>query len=101
MVTDGFEFQGPFLQVEGADAFFDGAQGLRSIVRGVTVRRQWQDGGDVSTLYEVNLETAAGTGQVVMSEWSAVRDGKLAEALVVFDTDAFRALVPGAGGRGG
>jgi hypothetical protein len=96
-VADGFSFEGPFLQVEGADTFFAGAEGLRRIVRGHRTVRQWQQGDDVSTLYEVEIETPAAAGSVLMSEWDTVRGGKLVSASVVFDTAAFRKLVPPAG----
>jgi ketosteroid isomerase-like protein len=94
LVADDFSFRGPFLQIEGGDAFFQGAAGLASIVRGYQLVRQWQDGHDVSSVYEVNLETPGAKGTVLMSEWSTVRDGQLTASRVVFDTAAFRALVP-------
>ena len=94
LVTDDFAFRGPFLQVDGGDAFFSGAQGLKNVVRGHRTVRQWEDGLDVLTLYEVKLETPAGAGVVLMSEWHTVRDGRLASGRVVFDTAAFRALLP-------
>jgi hypothetical protein len=93
MVATDFAFRGPFLQVEGRDAFFDGAAGLLPIVRGHRVLRQWADGDDVCSLYEVNLETSLGAGSILMSEWNTVRSGLLTSGCVVFDTAAFRALV--------
>ena len=83
LVAETFAFRGPFLQVEGRDAFFDGAQGLKNIVRGHRTVRQWSDGEDVCTVYEVELQTPAGQGIVLMSEWHTVRDGRLAAGQVV------------------
>jgi hypothetical protein len=100
LVSDGLLFRGPFLQVDGADAFFRGAEGLRRIVRGHRTLRQWQDGGDVCSMYELDIETPIASGSVLMSEWDTVRDGLVAGARVVFDTAAFRALVPQAGASG-
>ena len=94
VVADGFTFQGPFLKVEGKDAFFSGAQGLRGIVRGHRLLRQWVDGNDVSSLYEAELATPAGKGSVIMSEWHQVADRQLVSGRVIFDTNAFRALLP-------
>jgi hypothetical protein len=93
-VADSFSFEGPFLQVEGKDAFFAGAEGLRSIVRGHRLLRQWVDGDDVSSLYQVDLETPAGKGSVLMSEWHRVTGGQLVSGRIVFDTAVFRRLVP-------
>lgn len=97
LVSEDFAFSGPFLESNGADQFFAGAEGLRRIVRGHRLVRQWAEGADISTLYEVEIETALGKGAVLMSEWDTVREGRLAAARVVFDTAAFRKLVPQAG----
>jgi hypothetical protein len=42
----------------------------------------------------MNLKTPAGKGSVLVSEWNTVRDGKVTSAPLVFDTAAFRSLVP-------
>lgn len=94
VVAEDFSFTGPFLQVQGKDAFFAGAEGLRGIVRGHRVLRQWEAGPEVSSLYEVDIETPLGHGSVLMSEWHTVEDDRLVAGRVVFDTASFRALVP-------
>lgn len=94
VVADDFSFEGPFLQVQGKDAFFAGAEGLRRIVRGHRLLRQWEDGSDVCSVYEAQIVTPVGNGPVLMSEWHTVGDGLLTSGRVVFDTAAFRALVP-------
>lgn len=94
VVADAFSFEGPFLTVSGKDAYFEGAGGLKAIVRGHRVLRQWDDGDDVSTIYEVDFETLAGTGTVPMAEWHRVELGRLISGRVLFDSLAFRALVP-------
>jgi hypothetical protein len=93
-VAPDFSFQGPFLEVQGRDKFFAGAQGLQPIVRGHRLLRQWIDGTEVCSIYDVTLETPKGTGSVPMSEWHTVRAGQLAAARVLFDAAAFRALLP-------
>ena len=97
LVSDGLSFRGPFVQVDGADAFFASAQPLRQIVKGHRTVRQWRDGDEVSTLYEMHLETPVGKGSVLTSEWNTVRDGRVASATLVFDTAEFRELMPQAG----
>jgi len=79
LVTDDFSFRGPFIETSGKDAFFKGAEGLKRIARGHSLLRQWVDGDNVCS----------------MSEWHAVRGGQLASGLVLFDSAAFRKLVPG------
>jgi hypothetical protein len=97
LLSDDLSFKGPFIQVDGADRFFASADGLRQIVRGHRTVRQWQDDNELSTLYQMELETPAGKGSVLVSEWNTVRDGKVASAVLVFDTAEFRKLVPQAG----
>ena len=97
LLSNDLSFKGPFVQVDGADRFVASADGLRQIVRGHRTLRQWQDGNEVSTLYQMQLETPAGKGSVLVSEWNTVREGKVASAVLVFDTAEFQKLVPQAG----
>jgi SnoaL-like domain len=94
LLAPNFSFRGPFLQIQGRDGFFAGAQGLRPIVRGHRLLRQWVDGTEVCSIYDVTLETPSGSGSVPMSEWHTVHAGRLTTALVLFDTTAFRSLLP-------
>ena len=94
VVAEDFRFDGPFVLAVGRDAFFASAEGLRAIVRGHHLRHQWIDGSEVCSIYDVDFQTPAATGAVTMSEWHTLRDGVLASGRVVFDTAAFRALLP-------
>src|SRR6185312_866619 len=94
LVADDFKFKGPFVEASNKSDYFSSADRLATIVRGHRHLRQWEDGNDVATIYEVTLETPAGVGAVVMSEWHVVKDGKLISGRVIFDTAAFRAIVP-------
>jgi hypothetical protein len=97
LLADDLIFKGPFVRVEGADQFVASADGLRRIVRGHRAIRQWRNGKEIWTLYEMKLETPSGTGSVLVSEWNTVRGGVVASATLVFDTAEFRKLVPHAG----
>lgn len=94
LVADDFSFEGPMLQADGKEAFFAGAAGLAPIVRGYRMLRQWEEGDDVCSMYEFKVETPAGAGSVLMSEWNTVHDGQLTSGRLVFDTAAFQALMP-------
>ncbi|MGH3576219.1 MAG: nuclear transport factor 2 family protein [Mycobacterium sp.] len=93
VVAEDFSFEGPFLQVQGKEAFFEGAEGLRQIVRGHRLIQQWIDGDEVSSLYEVDIHTPHGQGALLMSEWHSVQFGQLVRGRVVFDTVPFRSLM--------
>jgi ketosteroid isomerase-like protein len=94
LLTDDFRFQGPFLQSEGKAAFLEGSAQLGPVMRGAQIRRQWQDGDEVCSIYDFQIETPAGAGSIPMAEWNTIRDGKLASARLIFDTAAMAALMP-------
>jgi ketosteroid isomerase-like protein len=94
LLAEDFCFQGPTRQIEGKQAFLDRAEGVRSMLRGDHRVRQWVDGNEICTLHEAKLVTSIGEGSVLVSEWHSVRDGQLVSGQSVFDTTAFRALVP-------
>jgi hypothetical protein len=94
VVAENFSFRGPFIQTGNREAFFVGAAGLASIVRGHRMLRQWEEGDEVCSLYELKLETPIGAGSVLMSEWHTVRNGELTAGRLVFDTAEFREFVP-------
>ena len=94
LVAGDFSFRGPFLEVDGRAAFFEGAEGLRRIVRGHRLLRQWENGAEVCAIYEVDIETPLGAGAVLMSEWDTVHGGQIIASRVIFDSALFRALVP-------
>jgi hypothetical protein len=94
LLAGEFAFCGPFVQVRGREAFLDSAAGLKPIVRGHRLLRQWADGDEVCSWYDLELETPVKSGAVTMSEWHIVREGKLVSGRVVFDAAAFRAFLP-------
>jgi ketosteroid isomerase-like protein len=93
-VADAFSFRGPFVSFDDAAPFFASASPLKAFVRGHDVLRQWREADEVCTFYEARLETPAGKGAVPMAEWNRVEDGKVASARLIFDTAAFRKLLP-------
>ena len=94
LVADDFSFRGPLAQADDKETFFASAAPLVPIVRGYRPLRQWEDGDEVCTVYECQLETPVGAGSVLVSEWNTVRAGRVAAARLMFDTAAFRALLP-------
>ena len=94
LVADDFSFEGPMLQVDGKDAFFEAVSDMASIFKGHTILKQFEDGNEVCSIYDLEIEAPGGAGSVTMSEWCTVQDGRLTSARLVFDTAAFNALVP-------
>lgn len=94
VMSDDFHFKGPFVETASKEAFFASAARLAPITKDYRLLRQWMDGEEICSIYEVQLETPVGKGWVVMAEWHTIRHGKLASARLMLDTDAFRKLVP-------
>lgn len=94
LLADNFHFKGPFVEASDKEAYFSSAARLASVVKGHKLLRQWQEGNEVCSIYDVNLETPAGRGTVTMSEWHTAENDRLCSGRVILDTAAFRALMP-------
>jgi ketosteroid isomerase-like protein len=96
LLTDDFRFHGPMLRSEGRAAFLEGSAGLCPIMRGADVHRQWEEDGEVCSVYDFKIQTPAGdVVSIPMAEWNSFRDGKLASARLIFDTATMNtALAP-------
>jgi ketosteroid isomerase-like protein len=89
MVRDDFTFRAPLIEDAATkEAFFAGSQRKASHVRDFRIVRQWEDGAEVSTVYEIDVDTSAGAASMLMHEWHTVRDGQLASTIMSFDTGA-------------
>ena len=77
MVADDFRFRAPLVEANGTkETFFAGSDSKTHLVEAVRVVRQWSDGADVSTVYELDVKTSAGAATMVMHEWHTVACGK-------------------------
>jgi hypothetical protein len=93
-VAEGFSFEGPFVRVDGRDAFFASAQGLRPVVRGHRLLRRWQEGDEICSIFELDVQTPKGSAAIPMCEWNTVANGELVSGRVLFDSAALRELLP-------
>ncbi len=76
------------------EMYFASAARLAPVVKGHKLLRQWEQGNEVCSIYDVNLETLAGKGTVTMSGWHTTDENQLRSGRVIFHTVAFRALMP-------
>jgi ketosteroid isomerase-like protein len=98
LVADDFTFRAPLVEAVAAkEAYFAEAPEKMQFVRGCRVLRQWHDAdaGEVSSVYELDIETPAGAASMRMSEWHTVRDGRLTSTVMIFDTAARAAQLLG------
>lgn len=92
LVTDDFSFRGPMgFRTDGRDAFFAAARAKYEHVRDLRILRQWEDGDDVCSVYELDVATPRAKASLLMTEWNSIRDGRVASALLVFDTSTMAA----------
>jgi len=91
LVHDDLIFRGPFETFERADDFFES---LRRVGGGLLERAEkkkvFADGQDVCIIYDFVAKPPVGPSPTV--EWYRVRDGKIGEIRIVFDTRPFAAL---------
>jgi hypothetical protein len=89
MVRDDFSFRAPLVDTGGTkDDFFVAADAKTRSIGGFHVLRQWHDGNDVSTVYEIDVRTLAGAATMLLHEWHTVTHGQLASSIMIFDTSA-------------
>ena len=60
---------------------------------GHRILRQWVEGGEVATIYDVRIEAPAGAGDVTMSEWHAVNGTEIVSSQLLLDSAAFPTLM--------
>jgi hypothetical protein len=92
LLSDDFSFRGPMdFRIDGKDAFLAATEAKYKHVQELRILRQWEDGDDVCSVYELDVATSNASASVLMSEWNSVRDGQVASALLVFDTSTLAA----------
>ncbi len=97
LVTSDFSFRAPLIH-HGGDkaAYFAGAKEKVKYIRRFGILRQWEDENEVSTFYELAMETPQGSATMIISEWHTIRDGRVAAIQMAFDTNAEAARLLGA-----
>lgn len=89
MVREDFWFQAPLQEGRGTRAaYFAGAADKAGFIRAFRILRQWADGDEGSTLYELDIGTPEGQATMPVHEWHTVDAGKLVSTRMVFDSSA-------------
>ena len=97
MLAEEFTFDGPVVkarnkaeflaqQAEDKAKFEATSAKLGPIVMRHDIQRQWVDGDEVCSFYDLRIETPAGAVSIPMANWTVVRGGKLVSSRLVFDT---------------
>lgn len=87
LLADDFTFRGPGMEdAIDRQTFLSEFGDKYDHVRDLRVLRQAHQDGHVASLYELEAETPQGAATFLMTEWTAVLDGRIESALLVFDT---------------
>lgn len=94
LLDEAFVFAGPMLLASSKAEFLAGSAPAAAMARGCTVHQQWENGEDVCSIYDFEVQTPAGSASIPMAEWSVIRDGRLVSSRLLFDTAAMASLMP-------
>lgn len=87
LVSRDFSYEAPFGSGDSR-SYFAGAETKATFIRSFRILHQWEDGDDVSTIFELAIATDDGEATMPMSEWHRVRDGKIVSTLMIFNGSA-------------
>jgi ketosteroid isomerase-like protein len=102
LVADDVSFAGPVMQANGAAEYVAMNEQLLGFHEQTRMLRQFEAGGDVCSIYELDMRTPAGGALgLTIADWIEVRDGKIAAQRILFDPREFADAFGLAGGDGG
>ena len=90
LVADDIRFVGPLMQASGAEQYVAMNQQLLPFHKGSKMLRQFVDGNEVCSIYEMTMGTPSG-GTIVfpLVDWIRVSGGRVAEQRIYFDPREF------------
>jgi ketosteroid isomerase-like protein len=92
LLADDFSFIGPVDQTKGIDAFMKLNASFFPLVTGMRMLKQFEQGHDVCSIYEMDLASPSGTSLTLnIADWVVVNNGKMVQERLYYDTRAFAA----------
>ena len=90
LVSEDVTFEGPLMRARGAPEYLAMNEQLLRFHGNMTMLRQFENGDDVCSIYELTMATPAG-GELTltMADWIGVADGKVAAQRIYFDPREF------------
>lgn len=89
MMHDDFVVRAPLLDhPAGIDRYFQGAGRKARCIRDFQILRQWQDGEDVSTFYQIDVGLPDNHAPLRIFEWHSLVGGKIASSHMLFDSNS-------------
>jgi hypothetical protein len=96
-LADDFRFTGPVASFDSADGYRAMAREAGAAVTSFAVRRQFVDGGTVCSIVDWRM-AIPGTGAMTAAELLEVQDGLIVRGELIYDAEALRRAMAGAGG---
>lgn len=90
LLTDDVAFTGPLMRTTGKEAYVGLLQQFLPAHVSTRVLRQFAEGNEVCSIDELTVRTpAGGTVTLAMAEWFKLRDGRIAEHTLYYDSREF------------
>src|SRR5215469_13097617 len=84
------EFQGPVMRLSGAEQYIAAVGPLLKFHKGMQMLKQFEDGNEVCSIYEMTLGTpAGGTLTLEFADWIRVADGQIVGQKLYYDPREF------------
>ena len=94
LLADDFRFTGPVDQTTGIDAFTKLNESFFPLVTGMRMLKQFENGNDVCSIYEMDLKSPAGTSLTLnIADWVVVNNGKMEEERIYYDAREFATVL--------
>lgn len=83
-------FMGPLMKTSGAQDYIDSTKPFLQMHRATRMLKQFENGSDVCSIYEMDLATPAG-GAITLeiTDWIQVANGKVSKQKIYYDPREF------------
>jgi ketosteroid isomerase-like protein len=90
VLTHDMEFVGSLMKTSGAKEYVDSTRQFLQMHRATRMMRQFENGDDACSIYEMDIATPAG-GMLTLeiTDWIQVEDGKVAKQKIYYDPREF------------
>lgn len=90
LLADGMTFRGPLMQAGSADEYVAMSEKFLQFHKGTKMLKQFENGDDVCSIYEMTLNTPAGGTLIVpIADWIRVSTGRIVEQTIYYDPRDF------------
>jgi ketosteroid isomerase-like protein len=90
LLAKDMTFVGPIMKTAGAKEYVDTTQQFLQMHRATRMLKQFENGNDVCSIYEMDIATpAGGTITLELTDWIQVVNGKVARQKIYYDPREF------------